>query len=1163
MADFYKPEPIEDKQSLLQASADSVTEIITTKEDISLGYFCVEQKYVNDSSIIAIAGTFTESENILYNAGQEKSFKNDENLSFYINMVSKNIYGESNIVFLTGWTGRDSFRGAYDESVLLEVFTDAGNDVYFRDILYSSDNICWIGNPVNVPDPEQLLLIKQWLSLGGKKLIITHDDSFGQMRKVNRILKLLDSDIASLYLLVDNYYPTVSTSTLDLNFNHPISLGFNQQTSIRYLQGLLNKSSYNLALEEELSFVMDELELQNVRGVSKTSGKNSFYPFKLTEKLIPIAYNNVLISDSKLLTSGYWKINTGAAKFSFPAIPGSGYKIFINTVSENITENIPLEIMISKVSPIPNLPFAQETNIYSDIGKRLNIEENFGFVRSFSGQSVSFNVQAIDSNSINFYIAALNERIDTGNTSFIPKTVKLSSISGILLPVEQSFTTSETRVLSGYETIKTADAIPEETLQIERFSAIKNLNDKYCSSSCPELGGQKLIEDGPVIIAQELEHITGFDAGFNRSRITLISDASIVQGACLADDEGRIPLSTVGFIRSFYPETNFSNSNSGRQYVSQAKIISPERGSVSKYLYLNSVSGLNNKFGNYYNTLNISDIDISKLESYYDPKFVIRPSNPWDEEDPEFTEEKKLIIISGEINAFMAQQSRHGSTAKFSGIIDGKLYSDSSFAGGLSELFKDKGYDYLDLNKMPSGYPGDLFGYSISLYNNKLVVGAPFAAFSQEKINDWNYYTNGGSESGLKVSYNGGAGSVYVFERTLRGSGLHGSLAPWEFTQKLRPQSINVGQVLDEDVGINNYSNEFLENNLLITDQFGYSVDIDSDVIAIGAPGHDFDNIYINGNNNLGSSGYGDFIRKSFNEEFYIPSRIVIDLGFSGIRNNYENSGVTVLNNGAIFTFENKITDWSTKTQKWTFIEKIVPNSGDHRNQGGFLGTENDNFGSNVSIYRSFRSDSDYTIAGSSPYKSQSSGCSYSYDIMLRKPSPVLSNPFSWIQAKVFGERVIDGNLEVAIDVTNNNEDSLKYFASGIIYSDNKGQIFIEASGQDLNNKGFIAHRPFITSVDGHYAFGKPINSGLALYVDGKNFSNNSLDIFNLTATSANVYNNLGLLNFGIIDNLNTGPSGLGLYVGQDSSYEFSELNMFVSGIGIQADTLNIRIRGN
>ena len=42
----------------------------------------------------------------------------------------------------------------------------------------------------------------------------------------------------------------------------------------------------------------------------------------------------------------------------------------------------------------------------------------------------------------------------------------------------------------------------------------------------------QLIADGPVVVAEEPEKFSAFAAGKKRSRIVLISDASILQGIC-------------------------------------------------------------------------------------------------------------------------------------------------------------------------------------------------------------------------------------------------------------------------------------------------------------------------------------------------------------------------------------------------------------------------------------------------------------------------------------------------------------------------------------------------------------------------------------------------------------------------------------------------------
>ena len=71
------------------------------------------------------------------------------------------------------------------------------------------------------------------------------------------------------------------------------------------------------------------------------------------------------------------------------------------------------------------------------------------------------------------------------------------------------------------------------------------------------------------------------------------------------------------------------------------------------------------------------------------------------------------------------------------GMVDGKrveinqIYypQDEGLAGGIAVLQKLTGRDYLDYIDTFSGYPGDLFGYSVDLSDNKLIVGCPFNGF--------------------------------------------------------------------------------------------------------------------------------------------------------------------------------------------------------------------------------------------------------------------------------------------------------------------------------------------------------------------------------------------------------------------------------------------------
>ena len=1137
---FYNPNIVNNRKGILQATAVATQAIVESNNIISdRSYYCVEDN-VGSSKIIAIAGLLTESANILYTGSSE-----DRNLNFYLNLVSKTTTsnGGSNIAQLGDWTGRSSFKDAFNDSILFEIFQNSFNDVRLNaDKLYSTDDVCWIANPLTLPSDNQLLEIINWLNLGNKKLIITYDNSLSQVTLTEQLFSLLNSQIKPLYLTVkDEYAQSSSTGELTFNSSHPVSQGYDLPSSIATL---------NIAIPF------------------------TFIPFKLENGVTPICFNFTPIIDKQLNTVGYWKLDSGITKFSFPAIAGSGYKVFINTLSEVPSENQKLDIYITNASTIPSVPYPNANYTFSDtIGTNYKINKIGQKYQFNTTGSATIDLQVIENaSSIDFYISSYDPRLSTVTNSYIPKTTQLLSISGVALPilnnlVSQTYTTS---TIIGYENYLISEARPEVVISTSRLEPISSLNNKYCNAGCnPSLSNQ-LINDGPVIAAQEIEHISSFDVGVNRSRITLLSDSALVQGRCVGDEFFRLSANTVQFLRSLYPNTVFpATNNSGRQFNTLTKIVAPERGSPQKYYALTDNIGNNTKFGG---GTRASLSSFSDKESHYDPKYVIRPPEPWEDYDDDETKQEKINI---EIDNFITEQANMGGATKYSGIIDGTLYTDIGVRGGMPDVMKDTGKDYLDFDLLPSGYPGDLFGYSISLYKNKLVVGSPFSAFSSQNINPWSFYVNGGPSSGIMSSYNGGAGSVYIFEKTFKGSGLHGSLTPWEFTQKLRPFSINAGQDLtdtevsqsDDQLGANSYSESYLTTASQIGDRFGTSVDIASDIIIVGAPGHDFDNIYIDGE--------GDFIRKCFNTEFNIPSRQVIDLGSSGIRLEYPNSGITVLNQGAIFTFENSIVDWNSKTQQWTLIEKVIPQGYNSRLQDS---TNDDYFGESVSIDRSFRSDADYTIVGGSYHHVYGSGnsensddvlidagASYSNDIMLRIPNPVTPNPLSFIDAKVFGDRDESQSPTVRLLIINNNENSTIYYSSGVVYSDNNGQIFIEVSGKDPSTKGFIVSRPFIARIDGKYHYGTPINNSFSLFTSGTTVKTADMNIFTNVDNSSFVYNSIGLYNGAILGFASGIPSGLSLYLDCPDPINISESGLCLytaSGTGLSTDSINLSIRG-
>jgi hypothetical protein len=475
--------------------------------------------------------------------------------------------------------------------------------------------------------------------------------------------------------------------------------------------------------------------------------------------------------------------------------------------------------------------------------------------------------------------------------------------------------------------------------------------------------------------------------------------------------------------------------------------------------------------------------------------------------------------------------------------------------GGVPSVMDELGKDYLDFDFMPSGYLGDLFGYSVSIHKDKLIVGSPYDGFLGETAVTWSGIKAsndaGDIGSGLQVSNNGGAGSAFYFERTEDGQNVISEGLPWEYKQKIRPSSINVG--------IDNATLSDAE------ELFGDSVaSLDTNLVLSHTP----------------ITGSAAFIRKDFNAEFDIPQHSFYDLGSSGVRIDQFNneSGTYVMNNGAVFTYEHSITDWPKRIKEWRYKDKVLPQGYNAREQTSPSlpsGSENDAFGRSVSIDRARRGDSDYTIVAGAPKHnyglsggpSGDAGAVYTHDLMLREQVPAIPNSGSWIDTRVFA----DGESPLTLKVYQNTSGpSVEYSISGLISSNPNGDIFLEASGYDPATRGFVAHRPYVTSVIAELlpgiettAYMSLLTSGKPPFVDssqsGEFPSGMNLFIF--------VYNNMGLYT----SSWNTiEESGLALHsIGTSGVDSSGSMFLYTSGIVIvnssginDYNPLNLRIRG-
>jgi hypothetical protein len=517
--------------------------------------------------------------------------------------------------------------------------------------------------------------------------------------------------------------------------------------------------------------------------------------------------------------------------------------------------------------------------------------------------------------------------------------------------------------------------------------------------------------------------------------------------------------------------------------------------------------------------------------------------------------------------SFQNSQIYYGSNSKFNYAIDGVYYQDVSILGGKPSIIDAHGSDFIDSDAFPSGYPGDLFGYSVDYHRGRLVVGSPFAAHHSPSIINWSEVIsesdpdpNTGTIFGITASRNGGAGSVYVYE-----SGVNKQI---NLVQKLRPSSINVGQDLTSQVestltdylGENNYSLDDLLNYSTFTDQFGYAVKIYSDIIAVGAPGHDY-SINADLADTILASGAFEF--KSYNFEFDAKPRTLIDLGDPDVR---AAIGLIsgVMNNGAVYTFENKIINQATNERSWTLVEKLIPDGYNARLQQNYdeitqvvaSGTENEHFGETLALYRPKRTDADYTIAIGSPHHKfsvsdthqsgdlENAGAVFLFDAMLRSSPPYVPDYSTHINASVFGTK----NSKVQIDIDNSKLDKI-YQQYGIITSNPEGEIFIEASGQDPNLAGFSIHRPYITSVYGReYVDPEAVgmSNNIILYTKSVNgVSSNDIALFCYGANMSNVYNTMSLH----LDTYNNLDEQLGLYLhGPEGTMDSGWIGLFTSG---------------
>jgi hypothetical protein len=135
------------------------------------------------------------------------------------------------------------------------------------------------------------------------------------------------------------------------------------------------------------------------------------------------------------------------------------------------------------------------------------------------------------------------------------------------------------------------------------------------------------------------------------------------------------------------------------------------------------------------------------------------------------------------------------------------------------------------------------------------------------------------------------------------------------------------------------------------------------------------------------------------------------------------------------------------------------------------------------------------------------------------------------------------------------------YKASGVVFANRFGEIYLEGSGFDPATKGFTIHRPFVKYVVGRPINGITIDDNINMVVKGVPGSGaENMPLFIKDTNGGYVYNNVDLYTSGNID---YASGDMTMVVSGDRHYSSGDMNLFTSGVlGVDNSSLNLRVRG-
>jgi hypothetical protein len=293
--------------------------------------------------------------------------------------------------------------------------------------------------------------------------------------------------------------------------------------------------------------------------------------------------------------------------------------------------------------------------------------------------------------------------------------------------------------------------------------------------------------------------------------------------------------------------------------------------------------------------------------------------------------------------------------------------------------------------KAPNAEANDIFGYSVAVSGDTIVVGAP----QEDSSSLGSMIDNSAAD----------AGAVYVFRRVA---------GTWTFEQYLKASNLGAG------------------------DFFGYMVDIDKDTIVVGAPFEDSMNSATPFDNSISMSGAAYVFTRTasvWSQQQFLKAAIpgtndnfAYSVGVHGdsvvIGSPYEDSSSSAIYSGGSETNNNALSD--------SGAAYIFTRTGSVWNQQAYLKAPNpglfDNFGETVALFSdrvvvgAALEDSNFTsVTNGSTWTDDDSisesgaafvfsraGATWTHEAYLKPNNPILGNEFG-SAVSIFGDSIVVG----------------------------------------------------------------------------------------------------------------------------------------------------------